>query len=95
MWSLAIEEQWYLIWPLAFFGLVRITRSRPRLIAAAIAALTPGSSVLRAVLFTPDCTPSPTSPGTHYTTQTLTLRPPPPVPFRLHPPPISTSRIGY
>ena len=53
MWSLAIEEQWYLLWPVAFFGLVRITRSRPRVIAIVIAVLAIASAILMTALFTP------------------------------------------
>ena len=53
MWSLAIEEQWYLVWPLAFAGIVTITRSRLRAIGAVIIGLAIGSAALMAVLYHP------------------------------------------
>ncbi len=53
MWSLAIEEQWYLVWPLAFLVIVRMTRAKTRLIAAVIAALAVISATLMTVLYTP------------------------------------------
>ena len=53
MWSLAIEEQWYLIWPLAFLGIVRIARYRLRVVAAIVGALAVGSAMLMTVLYQP------------------------------------------
>jgi peptidoglycan/LPS O-acetylase OafA/YrhL len=50
MWSLAIEEQWYLIWPLVFLGIVRVTRASRRAITAVILALTAVSAGLMALL---------------------------------------------
>jgi len=50
MWSLAIEEQWYLIWPLVFLGIVRITRANRRAITAVILALAALSAGLMALL---------------------------------------------
>jgi peptidoglycan/LPS O-acetylase OafA/YrhL len=38
LWSLAVEEQWYLIWPLAFVALLRVRLPRHVLGAAIIAA---------------------------------------------------------
>jgi peptidoglycan/LPS O-acetylase OafA/YrhL len=38
LWSLAVEEQWYLVWPLVFVALVRIRLARHVLGAAVIAA---------------------------------------------------------
>lgn len=53
MWSLAIEEQWYLIWPLAFLGIVRIARHRLRIVAVIVGALAIASAVLMTVLYQP------------------------------------------
>ncbi len=53
MWSLAIEEQWYLVWPLAFAGIVAITRSSLRAIAAVIIGLAIGSAALMSILYHP------------------------------------------
>lgn len=50
MWSLSIEEQWYLIWPLVLLGIVRVTGRRPRRIAAVILALSALSAVSMAAL---------------------------------------------
>src|SRR4051812_22950005 len=51
MWSLAIEEQWYLIWPLMLFGIMAITRRNLRLVTAVILALAAGSAILMAALY--------------------------------------------
>ena len=50
MWSLAIEEQWYLIWPLAFLGIVKLTRRNLHLITVVVLTLAAGSAVLMALL---------------------------------------------
>src|SRR3954467_13629235 len=36
MWSLAIEEQWYLVWPLLLFGIMKMTRKNLRAVMAII-----------------------------------------------------------
>ncbi|MGZ6927334.1 MAG: acyltransferase family protein [Acidimicrobiia bacterium] len=51
MWSLAIEEQWYLVWPLAFLGIVRITRANQKLIAIVVLGLAGASALLMAALY--------------------------------------------
>lgn len=35
-WSLAIEEQFYIVWPLVLLGLLKVTKARPKAVAAAI-----------------------------------------------------------
>ncbi|MGA1035750.1 MAG: acyltransferase family protein [Ilumatobacteraceae bacterium] len=39
LWSLAVEEQWYVLWPFAFIGLMRLSRLRVRVSVIAAAAL--------------------------------------------------------
>ena len=53
MWSLAIEEQWYLIWPLVFLGIVRVAKANLKVIATVVLALAAGSAALMAVLYHP------------------------------------------
>src|SRR6478752_1025040 len=53
MWSLAIEEQWYLIWPLVFLGIVRVAKANLKVITTVVLALAAGSAVLMAVLYHP------------------------------------------
>ncbi len=50
LWSLAVEEQWYLLWPLAFVGLQAVLRGRARLIAAVLALAAVGVMVWSAWL---------------------------------------------
>ncbi|MST94180.1 MAG: acyltransferase [Pedosphaera sp.] len=56
MWSLAVEEQFYLVWPLAFSLLMG--RLGPRRVLVLILAATAASIVLMAVLFEPNTDPS-------------------------------------
>src|SRR3954471_12806241 len=51
MWSLAIEEQWYLVWPLMLFGIMAITRRNLRAVTAVILVLAAGSALLMAALY--------------------------------------------
>jgi peptidoglycan/LPS O-acetylase OafA/YrhL len=54
-WSLAIEEQFYLLWPLVFVAvLVRFKRDTPKAILATSLALAAGSSVLMFALYDPN-----------------------------------------
>jgi peptidoglycan/LPS O-acetylase OafA/YrhL len=58
-WSLAIEEQFYLIWPLVLLVLLRYGRRNWRRVGVAVTVvLGVGSSVLLAVLFHPGLDPS-------------------------------------
>ena len=73
MWSLAIEEQFYLVWPPAFLLLLRLTRgSRPALFGIT-AALATGSALLMAALFTPGADPSRVYYGTDTRAQSLLI----------------------
>jgi peptidoglycan/LPS O-acetylase OafA/YrhL len=72
MWSLAIEEQFYLVWPLIVFGILRLTRSIRVLLGAALAMLV-GSAVLMAVLYQPGHDPSRVYYGTDTRAQSLLM----------------------
>ncbi|CAA9239923.1 MAG: hypothetical protein AVDCRST_MAG20-1679 [uncultured Acidimicrobiales bacterium] len=52
-WSLAIEEQWYLLWPLALSVLVVLWRRRPALAVVVVLAGAAGSALLMAALSGP------------------------------------------
>lgn len=51
LWSLAVEEQFYLLWPLAVFGLLLFPRRGWRL--AAVAAVAAASALAMAAMFVP------------------------------------------
>jgi peptidoglycan/LPS O-acetylase OafA/YrhL len=51
MWSLAIEEQWYLVWPLLLFGIMALTRRNLRAVVTIILVLAAGSALLMAALY--------------------------------------------
>jgi peptidoglycan/LPS O-acetylase OafA/YrhL len=53
LWSLAVEEQFYLLWPLAVLGLLAVTR-RPEVRAASALGLAVVSAALMAVRLDPD-----------------------------------------
>jgi peptidoglycan/LPS O-acetylase OafA/YrhL len=57
LWSLAIEEQWYLIWPLAFVAMMRVARRAERLVAVLV-VLAAGSAIVMAALYRPGQDPS-------------------------------------
>ena len=58
LWSLAVEEQFYLLWPLALVVLLRRFRGRLGPIALAVAGVTAASAVWMAVLYQPGQDPS-------------------------------------
>lgn len=53
LWSLSVEEQYYLVWPLVLAVLVTVFRARMTAVAAATALLAAGSFVVLAVLAHP------------------------------------------
>jgi peptidoglycan/LPS O-acetylase OafA/YrhL len=58
LWSLAVEEQFYLIWPpLLFLGL-RLGRGNPRPLLATAVGVAVASCLLMALLYQPDADPS-------------------------------------
>src|SRR5262245_17982968 len=72
MWSLAIEEQFYLVWPLIVFGVLWFTRSIRALLVAAVAMLV-GSALLMALLYVPGHDPSRVYYGTDTRSQSLLI----------------------
>ncbi len=72
MWSLAIEEQFYLVWPLIVFGVLRWRRSVRALLTTCVALIV-GSAVLMAVLFDPGRDPSRVYYGTDTRVQSLLI----------------------
>lgn len=57
-WSLAIEEQWYVVWPLLLTALLWWRRGSPRVLLAVAVALAAGSALLMAWLYDPQADPS-------------------------------------
>ena len=70
-WSLAIEEQWYLVWPLAVVLMLRVFRGNRKKLTAAIVGLALASATLMAVLFHPGSDPSRVYYGTDTRSQAL------------------------
>jgi peptidoglycan/LPS O-acetylase OafA/YrhL len=56
LWSLAVEEQFYLLWPLVFSGL--LARGRARLVALGLSAAALGSLLWMGHLYDPNVDPS-------------------------------------
>lgn len=57
-WSLGIEEQFYLVWPLLLMAWLTIRRGRLRGLLSVLAVLTLGSAVLMAIMYQPYTDPS-------------------------------------
>ena len=72
-WSLGIEEQWYLVWPLALVLVLRVTAGRRWAVIGVIAALAIGSALLMAALFDPGGDPSRVYYGTDTRAQALLI----------------------
>ncbi len=70
-WSLAIEEQWYLFWPLLVGAALWWGRGSRRALVALTVALTAGSAILMALLFDPGADPSRPYYGTDTRAQSL------------------------
>ncbi len=70
-WSLAIEEQWYLIWPLLFVLLLRLGRSSLAVLFTASLVMIAGSALLMAWMYDPGADPSRVYYGTDTRAQSL------------------------
>jgi peptidoglycan/LPS O-acetylase OafA/YrhL len=70
LWSLAIEEQFYLLWPLILFGLLLWRRRASRIVGPILLAIV-GSTVLMAVLYHPATDPSRVYYGTDTRMETI------------------------
>ena len=94
-WSLAIEEQYYAVWPLLLLLFVRMRRGSLGLLLPASLAMLAGSALLMALLFQPGHDPSRVYYGTDTRAQSLLVGavlaspcscPPVPSPTRLSAP---------
>ncbi len=70
-WSLAIEEQFYLVWPLIVVGILTWRKGSVRALAAIVAPAAIGSAVLMALLYEPGTDPSRVYYGTDTRAQSL------------------------
>jgi peptidoglycan/LPS O-acetylase OafA/YrhL len=95
MWSLAIEEQWYLVWPLLLFGIMKVTRRNLRAVVTIILVLAAGSALLMAALYHPGGDASRAYYGTDTRAQALLIGAALAVLFRMAPGPRArSSEIG-
>jgi peptidoglycan/LPS O-acetylase OafA/YrhL/lysophospholipase L1-like esterase len=72
-WSLAIEEQFYLVWPLCVFALLRLGRGSRRLLIIVCGVLAAASALLMAVLYQPHTDPTRVYYGTDTRAQSLLI----------------------
>ncbi|GIU87519.1 MAG: membrane protein [Acidimicrobiia bacterium] len=72
-WSLAIEEQFYLLWPLFVLGVLRLRRGSVRALGVACGVLAAASAVWMAVLYEPGADPSRVYYGTDTRVQSLAV----------------------
>jgi peptidoglycan/LPS O-acetylase OafA/YrhL len=72
-WSLAIEEQFYLVWPLLVFVAMRIGRGSKKVLLAGCAVLAAASAVAMAALYTPGHDPTRVYYGTDTRAQSLLI----------------------
>jgi len=70
-WSLAIEEQYYAVWPLLLLALLRLRRMSPRWLLGVTLVMAAASAALMATLFRPDHDPSRVYYGTDTRAQSL------------------------
>ena len=73
MWSLAIEEQFYLVWPVLLLGLLHLFRDRARQLALAVVTLAGLSLVVMLWLYEPGHDPSRVYYGTDTRAQSLLI----------------------
>jgi peptidoglycan/LPS O-acetylase OafA/YrhL len=73
VWSLAIEEQFYLVWPPVFLVLLRVTRGSRGALLGITVGLAAGSALLMAMLFSPGTDPSRVYYGTDTRAQSLLI----------------------
>jgi len=73
LWTLAIEEQWYVIWPLLLPGILYLVRGKPKRLLFVILAMAALSALWMAWLFQPGIDPSRVYYGTDTRAQSLLI----------------------